>query len=159
MKSLSIIAAVATGNVAGSGGGMPWHCPDDLKHFKKLTEGSAVIMGRRTWDSLGRPLPNRLNIVLTKSSITGVHTASSLEGAIALAGSRDVFVIGGEAPWAEALLIANSLHLTCIDADYDGDVHFPAINPAHWAETGERRIVGDVDGAPTQIRFIRYSRV
>jgi dihydrofolate reductase len=129
---ISLIAAVAHGGVIGNGHAMPWHLPEDLAHFRRVTLGHTVVMGRRTWDSLPprfRPLPGRRNIVLSRQpgwQAPGAEVAHSLDAALALArGEARLFVIGGGALYAAALPLADELWLTEIDAAFDGSVHFP----------------------------------
>ena len=127
---LALIVAVARNGVIGKDGGLPWHVSEDLKHFKKTTHGHAVIMGRKTHDSIGRPLPKRRNIVVTRQTGTlfpGCEAAHSLDEAIALARTTDdcPFIIGGASLYEEALPLATELHLTTIDEDVDGDAYFP----------------------------------
>jgi len=127
---LALIVAVARNGVIGKDGGLPWHVSEDLKHFKKTTHGHAVIMGRKTHDSIGRPLPKRRNIVVTRQTGTlfpGCEAAHSLDEAIALARTTDdcPFIIGGAGLYEEALPLATELHLTTIDEDVDGDAYFP----------------------------------
>ncbi len=141
---LTLIAAIARNGVIGKGNALPWHLPEDLKHFKQLTTGQAVIMGRKTWESLPpkfRPLPNRLNIVITRNAdylAPGATVVPSLPAAIAAAGLADndeVFVIGGAETYAQALAIADRLQFTEIDADFEGDAHFPDWDRSQWRET------------------------
>jgi dihydrofolate reductase len=123
--SLALIVAVARNGVIGRDGGLPWHLPEDLKHFKRTTSGHAVIMGRKTHESIGRPLPKRRNIVVTRSgaAFAGCDTATSLQDAIALARESDdrPFVIGGASLYEEALPLATEIYLTEIDEDVEGD--------------------------------------
>jgi dihydrofolate reductase len=127
---LALIVAVARNGVIGKDGGLPWHLSEDLKHFKKTTDGHAIIMGRKTHDSIGRPLPNRRNIVVTTQAGTlfsGCETAHSLDEAITLARTSDdcPFIIGGASLYQEALPLTTELYLTTIDEDVEGDTHFP----------------------------------
>ncbi|KPK54346.1 MAG: hypothetical protein AMJ63_03395 [Myxococcales bacterium SG8_38_1] len=130
---LAMIVAVARNAVIGKAGDLPWHIPEDLKHFKKTTSGHAIIMGRKTHESIGRALPKRRNIVVTRSGATfeGCETATSLDEAIALARATDPcpFVIGGASLYLEALPLATELHLTTLDEDVEGDTHFPTELP------------------------------
>lgn len=130
LAPLALIVAVARNGVIGRDGTLPWHVSEDLKHFKKSTEGHAIIMGRKTHDSIGRALPKRRNIVLTRQTAAlfpGCETAHSLGEAIALARSTDdcPFIIGGASLYEEALPLATELHLTMIDEDVEGDTYFP----------------------------------
>jgi dihydrofolate reductase len=123
---LIIIAAIARNRVIGKNGKLPWHIPEDLIRFKQLTTGHTVIMGRRTFDSLDRPFPNRLNIVITSNVLNGVTSYPSLDFALqALSNKKEVFVIGGGRLFAEALKLADELRLTLVDRDVDGDTFFP----------------------------------
>jgi len=126
---LALILAVARNGVIGKSGELPWHLPEDLKHFKKTTTGHAIIMGRKTYDSIGRPLPKRRNIVVTRQAeleIQGCERAASLDEAIALARTSDPcpFIIGGASLYEEALPIATEIHLTTVDEDVEGDTFF-----------------------------------
>ena len=152
-----LVAAVAANGVIGRDGRLPWRLPEDLKHFKRLTLGHPVIMGRRTWESLGRPLPSRDNIVVTRQAgydAPGAAVASSLEAALALcAGESMVFVIGGQQLFAESLPIAAGLVLTEIDRDYEGDTWFPQYDRSRWRET-QRECHAAADG--TKFDFVLY---
>ncbi len=132
---LSLIAAVARNGVIGRDGDLPWRLPDDLAHFKRLTSGHAVVMGRRTWESIGRPLPKRTNLVVSRTLTPpeGVRVAPSLDAALAAAresGASRAFVIGGAALYAESLPLVDVLELTRVEAEVEGDVHFPAWDPS-----------------------------
>ncbi|MCE9544877.1 MAG: dihydrofolate reductase [Planctomycetia bacterium] len=138
---LSIIVAMAENGVIGRGGTLPWHISEDLKRFKRLTMGHAILMGRRTWDSLGRPLPGRRSIVVSRNPefrAVGAEVAGSLDEALRLAagGSSptddEVFVIGGASLYREALPLANRLHVTRVHAVIEGDTFFPEFNVAEW---------------------------
>jgi len=123
---LIIIAAIANNRVIGKNGKLPWHIPEDLARFKQLTTGHTVIMGRRTFDSLDRPFPNRINIVITSRIINGVSSYPSLDFALqALSNKKEVFVIGGGRLFAAALKLADELRLTLVDREVDGDTVFP----------------------------------
>ena len=130
LAPLALIVAVARNGVIGKDGALPWHVSEDLKHFKKTTTGHVVIMGRNTHDSIGRALPGRRNIVVTRTVgaiFPGCEAANSLEEAIALARTTDncPFIIGGASLYEEALPFATELHLTTIDEDVEGDTYFP----------------------------------
>jgi dihydrofolate reductase len=123
---LIIIAAIAHNRVIGKNGVLPWHIPQDLARFKQLTTGHTVIMGRKTFDSLDRPFPNRLNIVITSKVINGVTSYPSLDFALqALHNKKEVFVIGGGKLFADTLKRADELRLTLVDREVDGDAYFP----------------------------------
>lgn len=137
---LALIAAVAANGVIGSDNALPWRLPEDLKRFKALTLGHPVIMGRRTFESIGRPLPGRRNIVVTRNAdwrAEGCETAASLEAALAAAGAAEdeVFVIGGAQLYAEALPLARRLYLTEIRHAFEGDARFPDLGRGTWQET------------------------
>ncbi len=130
MTDVVLIAAVARNGAIGRDGGMPWHLSADLQRFKRTTLGAPVIMGRKTWDSIGRPLPGRRSIVITRDAqwqAQGAEKAGSLQAALRLAeGAETAFVIGGAQIYAQALPLADRLLLTEIDADFEGDTFFPA---------------------------------
>jgi len=136
---LSLVAAVAENRVIGRDGRLPWRLPDELAHFKRATLGKPVLMGRHTFVSLGKPLPGRLNVVLSRAPAfapAGVLVARDLDSALALvADAPEVMVIGGAAVYAEALPRADRIHLTRVRARPPGDVLFPALDPADWRET------------------------
>lgn len=134
---ISLIAAVAENNVIGAGGKIPWHLPADFKHFKELTMGHPVIMGRKTFESIGKPLSGRTNIVLSSPDASfapkGCRVASSLEEAFRLAENTDeAFVIGGGVVYAVALPLANRVYLTRVHAKVDGDTFFPKLPETEW---------------------------
>lgn len=135
---VSLIAAVARNGVIGCQGDLPWHIPEDLKRFRALTMGHAVIMGRRTWESIGRPLPGRRMIVVSRQpglTVPGAEVAASLPEALAFAeGDEDLFVIGGGEIYAQAMALADRLMLTEVDISPAGDAFFPAVDTAAWHE-------------------------
>jgi dihydrofolate reductase len=157
---LTLIAAVARNGVIGIDNRLPWHLPADLQHFKALTLGQTVIMGRKTWESLParfRPLPGRRNIVLTRDEqylAAGATVANSLAAALAAA-TGEAFVIGGAELYAAALPIADCLQLTEIDADFAGDSHFPVIDPAQWRECSRET---HHDAAGFDYAFVGYRK-
>ena len=136
--TLTIVAAIADNGVIGRAGTLPWHLPDDLRRFKALTMGRPILMGRRTFESIGRPLPGRRNLVLTRSSKPlpeGVQAVASLELALhECAGEPELCVIGGADVFREALPRADRLELTRVHATMDGDVKFPDYDTAQWRE-------------------------
>lgn len=156
---IHLVAAIASNGVIGAWGRLPWNLPEDLKYFKALTYGHPVIMGRRTWDSLGKPLPGRKNIVVTRTQgfdAPGASVAASLEAALARCAAEPIaFVIGGGALYAAALPIAHVLMLTEIQRDYEGDVRFPELDRAAWRET-HRTPNSSPDGM--RYDFVRYER-
>ena len=144
---LAMIAAMAKNRVIGRDNKIPWHHPDDLRHFKQLTLGHALIMGRATYDSIGRPLPGRRTIVVSRNRalrIEGCDVAPDLDAALALARATDPepFIAGGGQIYAEALPRATTLYLTRLDDTHLGDAYFPELNEAEWEETERRRQPG-----------------
>ena len=136
--ALCVIVATDSKHGIGINNTLPWHLPEDLAHFKRTTSGHPIIMGRKTFDSIGRPLPNRRNIVITRNrdwSHAGVETVSSLQEAAALVAGADAFIIGGAQIYAESLPLATRLIVTEIDKAFDCDAFFPAIDAGVWRET------------------------
>jgi len=134
---IAIVAAFDRNGVIGRGNRLPWHLPDDLRHFKRLTLGRPIIMGRRTWESLPGLLPERTHIVVTREPAyraDGAVVVHSLDAALAAAGGDEALVVGGAGLYALALPRAVRLYLTLVDAEVDGDVFFPAIDRAQWRE-------------------------
>ncbi|MGH8705516.1 MAG: dihydrofolate reductase [Burkholderiales bacterium] len=154
-----LVAAVASNGVIGAHGRLPWHLPEDLKHFKNLTLGHPVVMGRRTWETLG-PLPGRENIVLTRTpgyEAPGASVAASLEAALALCtGEAVVFVIGGGEIYAAALPCAHGLVLTEIHRHFEGDARFPRFDRTAWKEV-QRKPQQAANGL--RYDFVLYERV
>lgn len=132
---ISIIAAVAGNRVIGKGNKLLWKIPADMEHFKSLTAGHTVIMGRKTFESIGRPLPGRKNVVLSRNAnfkAEGCYVIHSAAEALELAGSENAFVIGGAEIYAGFMDYAERLYITLIDENFDGDAHFPEIDPEIW---------------------------
>lgn len=158
---LALIAALDRHHLIGAEGDMPWHLPADLQHFKALTLNHTVIMGRRTFASIGRALPKRRNIVLSRQSAFSApncETAHSLEEALRLCADEDkVFVIGGGALYRAAIAQADVLHLTHIDGEFQGDTYFPALDPALWQAQPRAHHSADADNAYS-MDFIDYLR-
>src|SRR5664279_914900 len=158
---LALIAAVASNGVIGREGRLPWTLPDDLRRFRALTIGHSIVMGRKTWDSIKRPLPQRQNIVVSTQRelvAPGCDTAPTFEQAIAMATlPGPIFVIGGEALYRAALPSAAMLHLTEIDRAFAGDARFPAFDALAWDETAREthRLEGP-DGFV--YHFVTYQR-
>ncbi len=154
-----LVAAVAANGIIGAGGRLPWRLPEDLKHFKHLTMGHPVIMGRRTWESLGGPLPGRENIVVSTRrgyEAPGAAVASSLDAALALCADEPVaFVIGGARLFEAALPLASGLVMTEIKRDYAGDTRFPEYDRSQWRES-QREPHTAADG--TRFDFVLYER-
>jgi dihydrofolate reductase len=142
---LSLIAAVAANGVIGSDNTLPWRLPEDLKRFKALTLGHPVIMGRKTFESIGRPLPGRRNIIVSRNALysaDGCEVATSLNAALDVckAAGDEIFVIGGAQIYAEALPMARRLYLTEIHRAYSGDARFPEFDRHHWQEISRERL-------------------
>lgn len=156
---LSLVVAVSQNGVIGSGGGLPWRLPSDLKRFRALTWGKPLLMGRRTFESIGRPLPGRTSVVVSTDPDfavpEGVLRAMSLAEGLRIAdraaedmGADEIMVIGGERIFRETLPLARTLHLTEVDAAPEGDVHFPPFDRGLWRETGrEGPLRGEGDEA------------
>jgi len=146
MTRITLIAAVGTNRVIGRGGAMPWHLAEDLAHFKTTTMGHPLVMGRATFDAIGRPLPGRRTIVITRSpewQHADVEVAHSFADALALAGPADeLFVAGGGQVYAEALPWAHRMVLTEVDEAPDGDTFFPEWDPRQWQEVERARHEG-----------------
>ena len=155
--SLSVIAAVARNGAIGKDNTLLWRLPEDLQFFKRTTMGRPVIMGRKTYESIGRPLPGRRNIVVTRSPdwrADGVEAAPSLQAALEL-GGPDAFVIGGGELYAQALPLADRLVLTEIDQDFDGDTHFPAWDRSAFTEASRETHISPAGWA---YHFVVYDR-
>ena len=135
----SLIVARARNGAIGKDNAMPWHLPADLAHFKRTTLGHPVIMGRRTWESLGRALPGRRNIVVSRTpgyQAPGAQVVASLaEAWAAAAGAEEAFVIGGAQLYAQALAEADRIYLTDVAGEVEADTHFPALPPGEWRES------------------------
>ena len=164
---LALIAAMAQNRVVGIDNKLPWHLPEDLKYFKRITTGKAVIMGRKTYESIGRPLPNRTNIVITRStefSAPGIEVVNSLDAAIELAENvslinavDEVMVIGGAQIYEVALPQADRLYLTHVHANVEGDAYFPDVDMSQWKELGRE----DYDASetnPYNYSFVVYDK-
>ena len=159
---ISLVAAVAENRVIGRSGGLPWRLPDDLKFFKQLTTGHTVIMGRKTFDEVKRPLPNRRNVVISRDPSfrpDGVTVVPSLEAALALGATlEEVFVIGGGEIYRLALPSADRLYLTVVHASVEGDTTFPDFDPTAWSLDEEVFHPAD-ERHPMSFSFRTYSRV
>jgi dihydrofolate reductase len=148
---LSIIVAVSENGVIGRDGGLPWHLSADLQRFKRLTMGHTIVMGRRTWESIGRVLPGRTMIVVSRQAgyevpLEGVRVANSLESALqiaAAAGEDEIFIVGGAELYREALPQADRLYLTRVHAQVAGDTQFPAYNQSQWQLVSTEQFVAD----------------
>jgi len=158
---LTLIVARARNGVIGRDGTLPWRLPEDLAHFKRTTMGHPIVMGRRTWESIGRPLPGRRSIVVSRQAgfvAAGAEVVPSLDAALSLcAGAEEAFVIGGAHLYRAALPRASRLIVTEIDADFEGDTHWPAPDQSVWREASREHL------APTAERhygidFVTYLR-
>lgn len=164
---LSILAAVARNGVIGRHNTLPWHLPEDLKHFKALTMGHTIIMGRKTYASIGRVLPGRTNVIVTRQldfhapDAIVVHT---LEDALHLQGRQDdaLFIIGGARLYEQTLGLVQRLYLTEIQQDFDGDTFFPVFDRSDWIEVSRERHVSDgqtgMAGMPLEYHFVVFDR-
>ncbi len=164
---ISLIAARARDSAIGRNGMLPWRISEDLKYFKRLTVGKPVVMGRKTWDSVGRPLPGRHNIVVTRNrawQTAGATVVANLADAIAAAGldpkvrAPEIMVIGGAEIYAQALLFADKLYLTQVDIEVpDADTHFPALDAAQWREVA--REAHEAQGETPGFAFVTLERL
>lgn len=158
---ISLVVAMSKNRVIGKDQQMPWHLPADLAHFKKVTMGHPIIMGRKTFESIGRPLPGRRNVVITRQSIEipGCEVAHSLEAAIDLvSGEEQVMIIGGGNIFQQAMPLAQKLYLTFIDLDVEGDTFFPAWDDQEWTVISEESHTADAKN-PYDYRFVELERV
>jgi dihydrofolate reductase len=159
---ISIIAAMAENRVIGQDNKMPWHLPADLRHFKALTVGKPIIMGRKTWESLPGLLPDRPHIVVTSDTdyrAKGCTLVHSIDEALAAAGDvPEVMIVGGGAFYAQLLPRADRLYLTIIHAEFEGDTLFPEYDPSQWQET-ERESHSPDDKNPYAYTFITLERL
>ncbi|MBA6296885.1 type 3 dihydrofolate reductase [Colwellia sp. MB02u-9] len=162
MTILSMIVAHANNRVIGKNNDMPWHLPADLAYFKKTTLGKPIIMGRKTYQSIGRPLPGRKNIVISRDNnfqAEGVEVVNSVDAALALVvDSAEVMVIGGGAIYQHCLAAAQRLYITHINADIDGDTHFPEYDLTVWQKVASDIRPSD-EKNPYQLDFSVYEKV
>lgn len=148
---ISMIAALSTNGVIGRDNKLPWHLPEDLKYFKKVTMGKSLLMGRKTYESIGRPLPGRTNIVLSRQqqfAAPGVIIVHSSEQALAEAGrtgATELMVIGGEDVYRTMLPLARRLYLTRVDLQVEGDAFFPPLEPGQWLEVSRHDVAANGD--------------
>jgi len=144
---LSIIVAMAKNRVIGANGAIPWRLPNELQLFKRVTMGHHIIMGRKTWESIGRLLPGRTTVIVTRQAdyaVPGAVIAASLDEAIArCARDSEIFVVGGGELYREALPRADRIYLTTVDAEPVGDTRMPEFNPAQWQETSSESFAPD----------------
>jgi dihydrofolate reductase len=176
---VALLAAVAANGVIGRAGALPWRLPADLRYFKRLTLGHTLVMGRRTWDSVGKPLPGRRTVVVTRQAgwqpaggpwpeadgtvevaadlPSALERARELEHSAATGESAEVFVVGGAEIYREALAVADRLYLTRLEQDFAGDTHFPAFDPDLWRRVACDRL-GPESGVPYAYRFEVWER-
>ncbi|MEW5893614.1 MAG: dihydrofolate reductase [Pseudomonadota bacterium] len=159
MARINVIAAMAKNRVIGIANTLPWHLPEDLKHFKALTMGHHIIMGRKTYESIGRPLPGRTTVIVSRDPdyrVEGCLIAHSIDAAIAACGDDpDIFFVGGAELYRQILPRADRLYLTEIQQEYPGDAYFPAFDSKAWRETARER---QVSAAGLAYHFVTYER-
>lgn len=156
---ITLIVALDAKRGIGVNNTLPWRLPEDLAHFKRITSGHPIIMGRKTFDSIGRPLPNRRNIVVTRNGAwrhDGVDAVASLADAVALAGAGDAFIIGGAQIFAESMDIADRIIVTEIDHTFDCDTFFPPLAPGAWRESAREQHHSDANGF--DYSFVTYTK-
>jgi dihydrofolate reductase len=158
---LAIIVAMAKNRTIGVNNTLPWRCPEDLKHFKALTMGHHMIMGRKTYDSIGKPLPGRTTVVVTRDhslKIEGCLVAHTLPEAITACGNDEkIFIVGGADIYAQSLALADTLHITEIHQEVDGDAHFPEFDRSNWQEIAREQRAQETP-QPLDYCFITYRR-
>jgi dihydrofolate reductase len=159
MPNINVIAAMARNRVIGINNTLPWRLPADLQHFKALTMGHHIVMGRKTYESIGKPLPGRTTVIVTRDAnyrVAGCLTATSIDAAIAACGEDpDIFFVGGAELYAQILPRADRLYLTEIQAEYDGDAHFPPFDHGIWQEVARQAHLSP-DGLG--YHFVTYTR-
>lgn len=147
MNKLSIVVAISENNAIGKDNQLLWHLPADLKHFKEITSGHTIIMGRKTYESIGRPLPNRRNVVITRQpdlQIENIEVVNSLQEAISLCENEDeVFIIGGAEIYKHAISLTDRIHLTTVHQEYEADAFFPKLNADEWLEINQEYHAAD----------------
>lgn len=158
---IALVVAMSRNRVIGRDNALPWHAPEDLRHFKRLTTGKAVIMGRKTYESIGKPLPNRLNIVITRDRAFhagGVVNAYGIDEALRLAEESmlgpEAMVIGGAQIFELVLPVADRIYLTELDIEVEGDTFLPPLDPGQWREAERIR-----HGGPPPMSFVTLDRV
>jgi dihydrofolate reductase len=159
MMSLSVIVALAKNRVIGLNNTLPWHLPEDLKRFKQLTMGHHIIMGRKTYESLGRLLPGRQTVIVTRNpnyKVDGAIVVHSLEQAISVSSAdSEAFLIGGAELYQQSLPLAKRLYLTMIDAEFEGDAYFPEIELDHWDLLEQQDLISQQGWA---FHYLSYQR-
>lgn len=160
-KTITLIAAMGKNRAIGMDGRMPWHLPAELQHFKQATMGKTIVMGRKTWQSIGRPLPGRQNIVISRNSTliaTGADVTDSLTGAVEISQADEIMVIGGGQLYTLALPLAQRMVLTLIDIEPEADTWFPEWDNRQWRQTKDRRYEVD-DNNELAYRIVELSRI
>ncbi len=161
MSKLSLIVAMAKNRTIGINNTLPWRCPEDLKHFKALTMGHHMIMGRKTFDSIGKPLPGRTTVVVTRNNdleVDGCLVAHSLKEAIAMcAQDAETFIVGGAELYRQSISLADTMYVTEIQQDVAGDAHFPEFDKSVWKETS-REMRQQETPQPLEFHFVTYHR-
>ncbi len=164
MPHLSIIVAIARNGVIGYHNTLPWHLPEDLKRFRALTTGHHIIVGRKTYESLNRLLPDRTTVIVTRNpdyKVAGALIANSLQQAIKLCGNdKEVFLIGGAELYRDGLKLADKLYITEIDAAFEGDAFFPGFDKTEWRETSREQHTAGGNGEMQSLNFsyVTYQR-
>ena len=159
-KKITLVAAMARNRAIGLDGAMPWHLPRELRHFKETTFGKPIVMGRKTWESIGRVLPGRQNIVVTRNpdyQAAGCDVVDSLESAAETAAGDEVMMIGGGQLYAEALPFADRMVLTLVECEPEADTWFPAWNDGEWREVASREEAPDEEN-PHAYRVVELER-
>lgn len=160
MSGLSLIVAIAKNRVIGVNNTLPWHLPEDLKRFRALTTGHHIIMGRKTYDSLGRLLPGRTTVIVTRNQdykVEGAIVVHSLEAAIVACGDdNEAFLIGGAELYKDGLKLANKLYVTEINAEYEGDAFFPEFETSEWQAGARERHQAE---SGLEFSYITYQRI
>ena len=160
MKKISIIVAMSENYVIGLKNKLPWHISADLKNFKNITLGNPIIMGRKTYDSIGKPLKDRDNIVISRDNslkIDGVEVVDSLEKAIFMAAEApEIFIIGGQQIYQIALPIATHMYVTNVEGNFEGDAYFPDYNQQEWREVDREDLITEDN---LKFSFLKYERI
>ena len=158
---VSLIVAMAKNRVIGINNTLPWRLPADLKHFKALTMGHHIVMGRKTYESIGKPLPGRTSVVVTRNpkyTVPGVIVVNSLQAAISASGDDDeIFVIGGAELYLQAIALADRIYMTEIDSDISGDAYFPEFKLDEWLEMSRDKH-SQLEPQPLRFDFVVYHR-
>ena len=158
---ITLVAAMGKNRAIGLDGRMPWHLPAELQHFKQVTMGKAIVMGRKTWQSIGRPLPGRQNIVISRNPdfiATGADVVGSLEAALEISESEEIMVIGGGQLYSLALAYARRMILTLIDIEPEADTWFPEWNSGQWERIGEQNFEAD-ENSGLPYRIVEFARI